>query len=380
MHKRVWLRLMVLFLFIFSTFGIFVSKGVAETSTKPYTVFTAGEYKEGLASFTLSNGKTYRAGFFDANGNIAIQPNFFLVDEFSEGLAVASVFDEDCKYGFIDKNGQVVIPFTYQLASGFSEGLASVEMADRRGYINKKGETVIPIIYEEAFPFNNGLAVAKLNGKWGYINATGKTVIPFQYDNASAFSEGFAQVRMNKALYFINTKGKTVVGPLKVYSADAFHEGKVRVVVRPGKIGYVGTNGKWVLPPIYQEGTDFSHGLAGVKLNGKFGYIDAGGKFAVKAQFDDGWDYKDGLARVSMNGKWGYINMNGLPVTPMKYDYFLPGFSEGKAIVKENGKYCIINSRGDYILSPAGMESMIANLRIEEKRTQLISLTKRVGT
>ena len=67
------------------------------------------------------NGKW---GYIDRLGNIAIQPTFEAVGEFSEGLAAVELVG---RWGFIDENGNVVVEPRFSRAYHFSEGLARVQ-------------------------------------------------------------------------------------------------------------------------------------------------------------------------------------------------------------------------------------------------------------
>lgn len=136
-----------------------------------------------------------RWGFFDAEGHLAIQPQFKWVRRFNEGLAGANV---DGKWGFIDKTGEIVIAPAYDNIDCFFEGMAAVEVDDKWGFIDKTGKMVIEPRFNNVGIFSEGLAAfVGDEDLWGYMDKTGKVVIKPQFETANPFDEsGRAIVRI----------------------------------------------------------------------------------------------------------------------------------------------------------------------------------------
>jgi len=95
------------------------------------------KFSEGRAAFELDG----KLGFVDREGNEVVEPQFELVEPFSNGLV--SVSDEG-KYGFINLDGVMQIPcrFDFSLSGGFRGSLARVVEKGRVKLINQAGETV----------------------------------------------------------------------------------------------------------------------------------------------------------------------------------------------------------------------------------------------
>lgn len=133
-------------------------------------------------------------GFFDENGNVAIEPVFSEAHSFSEGLA--AVILEDGSLGYIDILGNVVINtkeddgyvinpmFPNEPACDFSDGIAKVSGT----YIDKSGKTLDGVC--GIGMYKNGLIASYDSDthKYGFINLKGETVIPFEYRWARDFS------------------------------------------------------------------------------------------------------------------------------------------------------------------------------------------------
>jgi hypothetical protein len=103
----------------------------------------AGPFSEGLAA--VYNGD--QGGYIDKSGKLVINgKEFDLARAFSEGLAAVQGKNE--KYGFIDKTGKFVIQPQFYRVGDFSEGLAAVNPVEAEwpgdlAYINQKGQIVI---------------------------------------------------------------------------------------------------------------------------------------------------------------------------------------------------------------------------------------------
>ena len=72
-------------------------------------------------------------------------------------------------------------------------------------------------------------------------------------------------------------------------------------------------NADMAIQPQFDEATDFSEGLAAVKIGGKWGFVDKSGKFVIPLG-DYKWvkPFQNGLSRVGFPGDgWGYIDQKG---------------------------------------------------------------------
>src|SRR5579862_743776 len=79
----------------------------------------------------------------------------------------------------------------------------------------------------------------------------------------------------------------------------------LHVVAVSGRYGFIDHSGKMVIPPQFDQATEFSEGLAAVQSGGKWGYIDSKGRLNIAPQFDLADPFSDGLALVGLGGKLG---------------------------------------------------------------------------
>ncbi len=59
---------------------------------------------------------------------------------------------------------------------------------------------------------------------------------------------------------------------------------------------------KRVIKPQFDWASNFSEGLASVRIDDKWGSIDKSGEIVIRPQFDSALEFSEGLASVSING------------------------------------------------------------------------------
>ena len=118
-------------------------------------------------------------------------------------------------WGYVDGNGCYKIAPQYETASNFTEGLAIVSLYKKFWYIDAQGNAVTFPEYDGARCFSEGLAAVmiydqKKEKKWGYIDKTGKFVVFPRFDEVSDFSRGLAAVLVDGKKYMIDISGNYI--------------------------------------------------------------------------------------------------------------------------------------------------------------------------
>ena len=289
-------------------------------------------------------------------------------------------------FGYIDRKGEIVIPLQYTQAAYFHQGRALVAKEELYGFIDKENREIIPCIYERITPFASHEAYAVKNGKTGIIDTEGKVLVPFEYDKIEqlksglfvvnqAGREGFlnAQKQMilpcqygyytiedkeGKPLIVLRTKDDTpyyrisynsryglmdfegnVLAPCKYEKIGAFADGNLAHVILNDKVGYIDSNGKEVIPPIY----DYSRTLPGNRYalykDGLCYLVDnRTGKQVTSQVYNKIEQYRDNLLKVSLDGKYGMIDPDGNIVLEPIYDEMYVYDDWLKLYIKGSGK------------------------------------------
>ena len=280
----------------------------------------------------------------------------------SDGLQLIRVSKDynHVTYGYEDLEGNRVIDAEFLDARPFYNGRAAVRKPNAGwSFIDKEGKEIEPIEYIEVGVLSEGLlSVMNNKGKWGYVNADFEPVLPFEYDGAGNFIDGYAVVmkidKYQRWKYGVVDKtGKEVV-PIEYDVLQGFFEGLAQVQ-KDGKLGYIDLHNNEVLPlgMEYNLLNNFHDGRAVCgKLNPpdydfdsfKYGYIDKSGNEVIPRIYDDADDFSEGLAKVGVGEKdsrtYGLIDTAGNVVVPLVYEDVM--YSEGVAVVKQDGKYGIM--------------------------------------
>ena len=169
-------------------------------------------------------------GFKTEDGEVAIEPQYYVAHSFSEGLAfVIGVEGREDQTGFIDTTGTLVIPLpTAMLASRFSEGFAYV-VVRAWDYAN---ETPLSV---------------SLPGPFIFIDREGKDVFGREFGSVASFSQGFARVSLpggNSA--FIDRTGANAFDMEFRSILDFSEDGYARVVLLNGTVTHIDTDGNIV--------------------------------------------------------------------------------------------------------------------------------------
>jgi WG repeat protein len=298
-----------------------------------------------------------KRGYIDANGRIAIKPQFEGANPFSEGLAVVATSENGYAEGYIDSTGAEIIKPQFDKATDFSEGRALVGFDQTKKEIRVGDRTVF-------------VGASHPSYLWGYIDRTGKYIVAPTFPNALGFSEGLAAVQLPEGKWgYIDKAGSFVIKP-QFQSASRFSDG-LACVMRDGKYGFIDRTGKIAISPRFTGPGEFTEGLAPVRVGGKvldpgFGlvigplggryvYIDKAGKEVITLgdNVENANPFSEGLAAVEIKGYWGFVDKKGKIVIEPRFGG-QPSFSEGVAfvIIRDGGGIGFIDKTGAIALKP----------------------------
>lgn len=266
------------------------------------------------------------------------------------------------KYGFINGKGDVVIPCIYELAEPFSEGLSAVKYKEKMGYINTDGEFHIEPRYLSISSFSGGLAFVSMSENGcSIIDKTGNVVSHSKrnYDYISGFTaDGLSVVKVGEVWGYIDRNFDLVIKRKFIEYAGDFLEGLALVFEKKGvNCYYIDKTGEKVIEGDFFFGESFNNGVALVvyeKENKiKFGFIDIKGN-NILGLYDTVTLFSEGLAMVTDDGKSFCINEKGATVFELEgeYDYF--GLYNCNRVIVKN-KDCKIS-----FLDRAGKEVIAA--------------------
>jgi hypothetical protein len=307
-----------------------------------------GEFHEGLLGVKEQHGFRY----LDRSGKIVFRSDAWLAFNFSGGLAAASRYagfrdDKFPKWGFIDRTGHLAITPQYYSVDAFSEGLAGVSVAAEvgsTGYIDRRGEFVIPPRLSYGASFHQGRAAVIIDGpcritnggscappefrptaqnasydcRYAFIDKTGEPVSSLRFDGAGDFSEGLAPVRTGEHWGYLDRSGQISIQPGFEW-AESFSDG-LAAVTQGGKAGFIDRFGRFVIAPRFEAANSFSDGRALISRSSASGtltysFINKNGDSAFAGEYSAATSFNHGLAHVATGtGRFSWINTSGKAV------------------------------------------------------------------
>ena len=243
-------------------------------------------------------------GFKDSNGDVVIDPIFYSVTQFYDGLAFAQTFPDKAPC-FINSKGKIVISFNQE---------------DFSYYNSYNGENYVPTVLAH---FNEGVCMISTVGGITYIDKTGKINTDF-----------LNKIKRNN----IEVTGRIFSNGL-ICAKDN----------NTGYYGYLDKNGDWAISPRYSYAYDFMQdGFAFVSYNvydDGLAIIDVDGNSTEPFIFED-YSINDGVAILEnyslatiLNLKTGdvlYYPINYLKINPADWkisydviDYYKLFINEG---------------------------------------------------
>lgn len=288
-------------------------------------------------------------------------------------------------YTFCDLRGRLMDK-DFLKASDFVEGVAVVQVQGKFGnsigFIDSDGQyTMEPRSEIDATgdSFSGGLVQARTGeGLWGYMDIHGNWRISPRFLRAGSFNHGLAEVLLKdpgdkrNPCTLIDSDGKqlpVVFFELEHYAPERFDEPIAVGVKTSGSEktswGLLGLDGKWLIPPSYEQIGSSSDGLRSFldAKSGLWGYMDIFGREVLPARYSKAKPFGDGLAfvvlaessRAACIDKKGAIQSQGV-FSKLKMEQQYLFFTDGLAALKESvdgrNLWGYINKRGEWQIPP----------------------------
>lgn len=289
------------------------------------------------------------------------------------------------KYGFVNKDGVLVTPFKYDEVKKSEWYLTFVELQTplwshsfivkekgKWGLLDDKLNTLFECIYDHELIESEGMIAVCKQGKWGFINYKGIEVIWSQYDAVGKFINGLAMVKRDGLFGYIDKKGNVKV-PIEYEDCrdERRESGSEELALKKnGKWEYTNFNGQPTIPMCLNEDEifEFHNQYAITRSNGSYHLKHKLGQIIWSAQFIERREGEE-VYRISSNDKYNLLNLSvqsnllnpdalKRPLAKEWYEH-IGRFVDDMAVVKRNGLYGVINTKGKEII-PCSYEWMSA--------------------
>lgn len=356
MRKMIAIALMILIL-CFNGTGVIASSDVYKEELD-----FAGSFCNGYAIIGKYDG-SFKYGYMNSSGKLVVEPKFDHCEDFYEDLAVVGISSgngySDMKYGYIKTDGSYLFKPQFNYAENIKNGIAVVGIKEsdsmRYGLIDSKGRTIVEPKYDYidtgVYLQAKGWATIKQNSQYGLVYlSTGKIIEPcYHYILDLSNYISISQMIDGKEKYGILLYNGDIIEP--VYDNISSFRGADNILCEvelDGKFGLLGADGKYVITPEYDDIYPVDNGIR-VKKGNLYGYMNYEGKKITDIEFEVASIYHKGKATVKLNGKWGIINIDGTYVAQPIYDEITIMDEEIIAIL--NGEKKILEFNGEYKVS-----------------------------
>lgn len=294
----------------------FVAKDIDDCSNALYR----HSFRNGRAMFC--DTITWKDGYIDTKGNIAIEAKYYYSEPFSDGVAVvrdaiadpiftngACINPSKLRCAYIDTLGNNVTEFKYETLTRClsKRGIGTYKVVHKESV--ELGDTTVQIeeYREPRFLVNNcGNEIKELDFVFKYYG--------YSRDGITVALHDFLwKIGGNKEFFYFDKDGNRIepLQGLSEYQLDSLSRCNDIIQVLPDNA-------------VISETTFFNEGFAGISPDGKHWFVID--KYLLihgygdESIFDDFRAFDNGLAAVKRNGKWGYINKKIEEQIPCKYD------------------------------------------------------------
>ncbi|WP_121966715.1 WG repeat-containing protein [Myroides sp. N17-2] len=304
--------------------------------------------------------KLEKSGVINTKGEEKVAPVYDKIFGYYDKQYVK--VEAENKFGIVDKDWKVVIKPTYTKIREFgTDGVNAnhiiVEQTKKRGLIKKEWKTIAEAKYDSITKFDaKGVAFLIDSLKVGMVNAEGRLLEP-KYDiikESNDEKEVTYKVVLAEKWGLLNKDWKEIISPrfeadFKIFEFDKSGYARLHV---GDKWGFIDSNHKVLLEPIYDEITEFDiQGFARIKVGEKWGVINRSFKVLLEPIYDDIIGFNaEGYARVIKDKKLGVINKDWKIVLPIEYDNIGDILPYGMTRLTQNGKLGLADKAWNVVL------------------------------
>lgn len=360
-----------------------------------YDIRNTSGFSEGLAAVQVQTGtKQFRYGYMDTTFRLAIEPHFVRAEPFHQGVAKVYI---NGKYRFINTQGEYITRKSFPRVHTIQNGLIPVMRKGGWGVLTTGGRLVVPnrylsvsihgkyihafrnrklVVYHVdsgvlrtitgvnlASGFSDGVHRVVIGKFSGYLNANGTWLAEPKYEIAGDFNNGAALVGNRKETFSIS-KGLDTLAVVPFRLRGEFNDNTVkyaRSVNGELRVSYLNVLFQDITSHHFEDGTDFSYGLAAVRINGKWGMMDTTGKWVVQPVYEAIYSWDENHIKVSAANLKGLISYRGEIVIPLEFDDL--EFCRPENVIRAvNGQFFgYMNMNGEWIWRSDLFQSISGN-------------------
>jgi len=250
-----------------------------------------------------------------------------------------------------------LLPDIFSDADHFQDGYAIITQSGKKGVVDEKGQIRVPAYYLTIdYYWLTNLLVFKTQTTegTGLVTTEGKTILKNTFQKIHPAGSGILKVQTNNLYGLYKIDGSVVSEPVYSYissrSSDTTTPEWPSIVIKDNMYGLVNIKGQEIVKPAYKSFFYSGERIYAAKHKKGYSLFDDRGNLLNKQTFDSVGKTTEGRIPVCNGKKWGFLNLSGQPVIDLKYDA-VESFSGPYGIVKQKGKYGLINKNGQIRLA-----------------------------
>jgi len=278
-----------------------------------------------------SDDKKY--GIINSKFKTITKPIYSNIDDIIENYKPSGIywaFKTD-GFGAIDKNGKEISMFKYGsiLQNPYQKFYRANAYSDsNKTYILDLNFKEIGSNYDKIYDLKDNLFIVFKDSKMGLIDLKNNEILPCEYQSISQdFKNNLSVIIKNDAYGVINSSGKIII-PCQYHYLVVDYSNNISVQIKDENIdfgnkiksGLIDTNGKILIPIIYDSLESMDYGLWKVKIKDKYGIVNDANKEITPIKYDEIYPFENGFCIVKIDFGYGYINKLGKEITHFYYE------------------------------------------------------------
>jgi hypothetical protein len=305
------------------------------------------------------SGNQFKKGLIDLDNNILIPLNYQSI--YPLGSLRYAVENFENKTAIFSEDGKQITNFLIDSISAFKKNLAVIYQNQRQGLMDREGAIRLEPTYREIKINDDGSVDVKQADSWLMLDGENKLLQQVNADFVQPLSRDLYKISIDRKFTLANQKFEPITTDLFDWVGNL--ENGRAIVRKSGRVGLIGSDGKILLQPVYDELViDDQFILANLTIDSRKRWIilNFEGKKISQQNYDLILPFNGKFFPAKNRGYWGAIDISGRETIACSHDSIVDQKNQNVA-VKFKGKYGIISLNEKWIVTPQSNKLRLIN-------------------
>lgn len=298
----------------------------------------------------VKSGYQFKKGLIDLDNNILVPLNYQSI--YPLGSLRYAVEDFDNKTAIFSDDGKQITSFLIDSISAFRKDLAIIYQNRRQGLIDRQGQIRLEPVFREITILEDGAVNTRYADAWLMLDGENNLLRQHNADSIDILGQDLLKVKVAGKIHLTNKEFIPLNGEL-FSKITSFREGKA-LFKKGNKTGVINAMGTVVVKPLY-DNLIIDNGFirANLIMNSKSRWIllDIMGTAVTSKNYEYIGSYNGKYFPLKNRGYWGALDGNGKEIIACVHDSIVQQLND-LTVVKFKGRYGVVNSREDWIITP----------------------------